>query len=662
MSHPLRFGLAGLLVFAADLSLFNLLLTAGIAVQKSSLLSFLSATILGYSLRFRWATASTESFSDPPAWVRYLRLLVVSLVALMLRGALLELFLHSADWSVRWAVLPAIATTAVVGVVGSVYFVFPRTDTHAASAVRLREFALAVTVCSLMLRLVLSGAMDLIPEEAYYWNYAQHLDISYMDHPPMVAWLIALSIRVFGDSEFAVRLPAMVCWLAVAYFMYRWTDDFFGKTSACLVLMLLAVFPIYFGTGFFMTPDAPLCAAWAGSLWFLARALPGGHPGAWLGVGVLVGLGMLSKYTIALLGPAALVYIILDARSRQWLSRREPYLAILIVALLFSPVLLWNANHEWASFVHQGPDRWSTKFDFSLHVLIRSALIIITPFGLTGVVLACLPQRMTGVTQSNNVSSADRYWLFTVVFTLIPLSVFVLHSLQDNPKVLWTGPVWLAALPVLASAIDPQRAVAVRRISQFFSQRLWKPVATVMLLLLGGALYAMTVGPPLTPGLDRMAVPVAWKEMMRSVEEIENDLALETGSRPIVVGLSNYFISAEHAFYDPKGKGVEETGSRGLLGFDGSMWDYWQKPQDYVGRNAVLVTFRPEYLRVARFVLCFDRITDLKQVRVMKSGRVAAGFFYRIGYGYRPPSIENRPGDPGKKLLCHVPGPRPANN
>lgn len=504
-------------------------------------------------------------------------------------------------------------------------------------AIRLQEFALAVAACSLVLRLLLSGAIDLTPEEAYYWNYAQHLDIGYVDHPPMVAWMIAFSTSMFGKSEFAVRLPAILCWLLTAFCMYRWTERFFGKTSACLVLMFLGMFPFYFSIGFLTMPDAPLTAAWAGCLWFLARALLQDKRGAWLGVGICAGIGMLSKYTIALLAPAALVFIILDAPSRRWLSRRDPYVAILIAVALFSPVVLWNANHEWASFVYQGPDRWSSHVDFSLHILLLSALVLVTPFGLAGVILIWLPQRITGLQLSNNVCSATRMRLFTLVFTLVPLSVFVLHSLQDNPKIHWTGPLWLAALPALASAIDPQHATTLKRYAGFFSQKLWKSVGAAMLFLLAGAFYAMAVGPPLLPEFDRMSLPTAWKEMMQSVEKIEAGVARETGAQPIVIGLSNYFISAEHAFYDPGGEGVEETGGRGLLGYHGWMWDHWQRSEDYAGRDFILVAFESEYQHRDRLEHRFASLSDLKQALVMKSGRVAGRFLYRVGYGYIPP-------------------------
>ena len=214
----------------------------------------------------------------------------------------------------------------------------------------------------------------------------------------------------------------------------------------------------------------------------------------------------------------------------------------------------------------KAPDRWSSHIDFSLHILILSALVLVTPMGLAAIIFLWLPPRFTGLRMSNEVCSASRMRLFTLIFTLVPLSVFVLHSLQDNPKIHWTGPLWLASLPALASVIDPQRATVLKRFNGLFSQKFWKATAAVMLVFLGGAFFAMAVGPPLLPAFERMSLPTAWKEMMQSVEGIEADVERETGEEPIVVGLSNYFISAENAFYDPSGEGVAETGGRGLLG------------------------------------------------------------------------------------------------
>ncbi len=166
------------------------------------------------------------------------------------------------------------------------------------------------------------------------------------DHPPMVAWLISFGTMLFGDTEFGIRVGATMSWLVTAYFMHRFTSDLFGRMSAFLALLLLSVLPSSSRLGQLTTPDAPLTAAWSAALYFLHRAIVADRPKAWLGAGVSIGLGMLSKYTIALLGPAALVFLIVDPRSRRWLSTKWPYICAGVVATLFSPVIAWNANHD----------------------------------------------------------------------------------------------------------------------------------------------------------------------------------------------------------------------------------------------------------------------------------------------------------------------------
>ena len=70
---------------------------------------------------------------------------------------------------------------------------------------------------------------------------------------------------------------------------------------------------------------------------------------------------MLSKYTIALLGPATLLFLILDKPSRMWFRHLAPYGAVLFAAVIFSPVIIWNVEHQWASFAFQSTNRVSSR-------------------------------------------------------------------------------------------------------------------------------------------------------------------------------------------------------------------------------------------------------------------------------------------------------------
>jgi dolichol-phosphate mannosyltransferase len=99
----------------------------------------------------------------------------------------------------------------------------------------------------LILKVIFMGCVNLIPEEAYYWNYAQHLDWGYLHHPPMVALLIWLSTSILGKSELSVRLPAYLCWIIAATFMFLLTLNLYDRPAAFRTILLLAVLPIYLG-------------------------------------------------------------------------------------------------------------------------------------------------------------------------------------------------------------------------------------------------------------------------------------------------------------------------------------------------------------------------------------------------------------------------------
>jgi len=632
--HTLRFGLVGLLGLIIDVTIFNLLFSLGANMVASHMLSFAAATIFNYALNARWAFADTGGSSQNSGLRRYIRYLSVCLLALFLRGAVLSALVNAAHWHPRLAILLAIAAATAVNFTGTAFFIFPQTAAQARRAIRWRVFALCVAGYAILLRFAFSGVIDLIPEEAYYWMYSQHLALGYLDHPPMVSWLIWLSTAVFGNQEFAVRLPAFFCWAAAAFFMFRLGQSLFDKTAAFVTLAFMALLPVYFGIGIIMTPDAPLYAAWAGCLYFLERALFAGKGRAWWGAGVCLGLGMLSKYTIALLGPAALIFVIADRNSRQWLIRPEPYVGIFLALLMFSPVILWNANHDWASFAFQGPRRWSGAPEVSLHVLIEHLMILLTPIGLAGIVAVFMPWRALGPLKSRAGRIQNRTRLFGLIFTLVPFSVFVLYSLQDNPKLNWTGPVWLAALPLLAWLIMAGKKEAGRFLGRAVLGA-WQPVFVILLLLYGSGMYYILLGLPGLPPLNEMPVPAAWQEMGSTVEAIERNVQARTGQQPLVVGTDKYFISSQLAFYDPGRNGPKDISGQHLFGKTSLMWSKWSPGSLAIGKNIIMVDFEKDELQGARIEKSFTGLSSIRRQIIRKNGEIFGYFYYRIGYDYK---------------------------
>jgi dolichol-phosphate mannosyltransferase len=277
-----------------DLLLALLLFAVGVAAPSAQFLAFVIAWPVAL-----WRTAAIHSLrAGRGTGHRTMVAAIVSLglTAVLTRGALLTTMTE------RWALPPVLAIVVAVAVGGGLFALalreVDRTDRAEDRTVSWGAIATIVAPSMLVMRVAFLGLPELMPEETYYWLYAHHLAPGYLDHPPMVAWLIALGGVLFGHSEFAVRSGALLCWIIAAVYLFRLATLLFDRSVAWLSVALLSILPIFAGIGFTITPDSPLMAAWMAALFYLYRAVIGGQARAWYGVGVAVGLGMLSKYTI----------------------------------------------------------------------------------------------------------------------------------------------------------------------------------------------------------------------------------------------------------------------------------------------------------------------------------------------------------------------------
>jgi dolichol-phosphate mannosyltransferase len=486
------------------------------------------------------------------------------------------------------------------------------------------------------LRLLFLGWLNLLPEEAYYWSYSRHLDIGYLDHPPLVSWLIHVSEFFCGKSEFAARLPAFLGWFLSAYFMYRFTVNTVGSKAGKLVLLFVAVLPIYFSTGFLMTPDAPFYVCWAGALFFLERGVIGNKAGAWYGFGICLGLGMLSKYTMGLMVMAILLFMLLDRDSRHWFLRPQPYLALAISTLIFMPVLVWNFQHNWASFTFQGSRRWSGGIDFNPHILVGSALVLITPLGFFEALKSlgyCWQRFRRG---DSGDAETSRTSLFIGVFSVAPLAIFVVHSLIGQHKLNWTGPIWLALLPIIA--LNVFRVEHLRLLSWRVNHaKLWIATAAFLLVAYVFSFSYLVAGMPGTTKPNGMKFPIAWKAFGERLDEIKTSLEKETGSEPIIIGLDQYWLASQASFYCPDGgKEIPEVAGQNLVGGSSLMWDVWVSPNQVAGRDAIVISFARDRLDDSRVTSRFSTMGEINKAILTNSREEIGQFYWRVGYHYTP--------------------------
>ena len=303
-----------------------------------------------------------------------------------------------------------------------------------------------------VLRLALAAALGLGIDESYMIAAGRTLRLGYFDHPPLSWWLSSGIAHLTGsEADWVVRLPFIALFALSTWLMFRLTTTLFGPRAGLFAAIALNLSPVFtLTTGDWVLPDGPLdCALLAAAL-CLARALP--SEGAawrwWLGSGLAAGLALLSKYSAGLILLGALAYFLTEPNHRCWLRRPQPYAAMLVAALLLSPVLVWNARHGWVSFAFQGG---------------RGAIEKLRPFGpltvLGGEALFVLPwlwlPMMWGFVGGLRSGPIDwRRWLLCCLGAP-PILLFVLIGLWSKHVLYhWAAPGYLMLFPLLGVELE----------------------------------------------------------------------------------------------------------------------------------------------------------------------------------------------------------------
>ena len=370
-----------------------------------------------------------------------------------------------------------------------------------------------------------------------------------------------------------------------------------------------------------MTPDAPLAACWAGTLYFLARVLIDGDGRAWFGVGTFLGLGLLSKYTIVLLGPATLLFLTLDPGSRSWFRRAAPYAGTAWALAIFSPVIVWNARHHWASFAFQSTGRVEAAHRFSLHYLLGTVVGVLTPLGLYLAGWAILARAGTDETR--------RRVLFARVYTLVPLAVFVVFSLAHRVKFNWTGPLWLAVVPAVASLLTAVPAGWVRGC--------WRATVAILSVAVVVFLQYLATGLPGVPYRSQTELfPVGWREMARELSTQRHEIQGANAAPPVrLVGMDRDFITSEMAFYTPDGPDAsrEITGSH-LFDSESLMYAYWFPAQQADGDTLLLAAFERKDIDSPRIPRHSTSAGPVEEHLLRIDGRPVRPYYTRVVFGY----------------------------
>ena len=326
---------------------------------------------------------------------------------------------------------------------------------------------------TLLVRLILATNLGLGNDEAYHFLYAVHPAPSYFDHPPMMAWveMLGMAIPGAGALSWAVRIGFILLFAGSTWRLARVTSRYYGATAGFLAAFALNISGYYgLAASTFVLPDGPLLFFWLLTIDRLSVALDEPATGslmAWIWVGLAWGGAMLSKYHGVFLPLGAALYFLLDRPARCWLLKPGPYLALGLGLALFSPVVIWNAGHGWASFLFQGGcavGGGMLRPDYLLVALLAQGAYLFPWIWVPLMVILVRECR-----HWRQIAEHERLWL---CLAIVPMGVFTLVACFRPVLPHWGLIGLVALLPILGrnwSARLERRPEPTRRILTAFA-------------------------------------------------------------------------------------------------------------------------------------------------------------------------------------------------
>lgn len=486
---------------------------------------------------------------------------------------------------------------------------------------------LILVVLFTLLRAVLGGILGLGDDEAYYWDWSRRLQLSYYDHPAMVAWMIKVGTMIFGQNPFGVRVFGLLSNAATVYLIWSLGCRLFNRQAALMGVLFYVFSPIFSLGGILMVPDALMGAAWMAMLVVLWRIYGEGDNrySTWVLAGALLGIGLLSKYTIVLLaGSAVLLFFFDSERRRDLLSGK--FLAAILVSVAFTlPIILWNIDLGWPTLKfhlhdrHTGGggvnfSRWG-QFWASQAIALGPALL-----------LGCLATWIVAL-----VRCKDRRWRFMLLLSAPTFLLFSIQALYAEFKPHWPAPAYILTFLGFAEWMREGFGIASQR------ARAWVRGFVVALILvifipINFLFYAGTVW-PLLPKLARVVAPEApwdpkfdptndlfgWDKAVARAQAIRAEL-VEKGEPEPFFSSSRYQLVAQIAFI------AQEQVWRVSPGRD--QYSFWQTAEEWrplVGRSSIFITDH-RYERDPRGDSVFESCEELEPEIVMRGDELARKF------------------------------------
>jgi len=329
-----------------------------------------------------------------------------------------------------------------------------------------KRMAAAVVVAFAIIRGVIAFSMELGVDEAYYWFYSQDIKWTYFDHPPLVAiWIrIFTANLLLQDIEGFIRLGSVVgCAISSWAIFQTCTAIHSAKAGLFGVCLYNASFYVVVTTGIFIMPDTPQMVFYTIALWTITQITKDEKNWiAWITFGVAAGLCIMSKVYGAFLWFGLGLFVLL--KKREWLSQPRIYVAALLTAVVASPILLWNIQHDFLMFRFHTNRFAGNESMLDLIEFLREALqqlLYNNPVNVMLIVVALI-----AYLKGDKTKELQHDALSILNFIALPLALLLLGLalFRDLTLPHWSGQSYVALIPLAAIYLASRTVTFVKKV------------------------------------------------------------------------------------------------------------------------------------------------------------------------------------------------------
>jgi len=454
-------------------------------------------------------------------------------------------------------------------------------------------------------------------DETQYWIWSRNVDWGYFSKPPLIAWIIAATTSVFGNSDWAIRLPAPILHTITAIFLALSANRLFGPATAFWSFIAWLTLPAVWLSAAVMATDSALLAFWSAALYAFIRFRDGGGWISALGMGASIGLGIMAKYAMGYFIAGLALAAILDPVSRRAVLQTRTLAAAALAFLIVLPNLIWNWRNDFATLSHTAAN---ANWGEDLVNPGQALTFVLDQLGVFGpIFFPVLVVILVWTARRWKVGQADPRLLMLASFCAPAIIIVTLQAFLSRSHAGWA-----------ASAYAAGTVIVVALLLEGPRWRRWLLGGSVALHTVAGlSMAALALSPALT---EQVGMANAFKRVRGWPETAENlaEAVERTGVEAVVFDNRNDFHQMQRYGTDIDAElymwvrysGVSNHAELG-----------WSLPAGFAG-PVLIASERP--IEVPVLALDFARMEPQGEIRVDLGGQRERVYQLFLAHDYRP--------------------------